>query len=66
MKYDVEGTIKVEVSIEKIEANSEAEAIQKAKEIFGERYVLDVIGSYHNKDRDVEYDLYAWEIEDDE
>lgn len=59
MKYEVEGTITIDVMLDVI-ADDEKSAILLAENSLKERYNLDVNGSYHNPDKDVKFDLDAF------
>jgi len=61
-EFQVYGTITIQVELD-IEANSEEEAIEKAKEQFTDDYNIDVHGYSHNPE-EVEIELTAIEYND--
>lgn len=64
MKFTVEGSFSVDVSIE-IEADNAESAIEAAKTHFKDSYHLDTYGYHHNPDQGVFFGLESFE-EDEE
>lgn len=62
MEFNIQGEIKFRVDFD-IEANSEEEALELAKEQLKDYYHLNVINAYHNMDS-IKFDLDAGEYED--
>lgn len=61
MKYNVEGIIKIQVSFDDIEANSEEEACKIFKERLVSNYHLDYYGLPHNPEHGISIELDAYE-----
>lgn len=64
MKYEVEGIIKIQVSIDDIEADSEEGARIKFKQQLIDNYHLDCFGLPHNPKNGVSIELDAFEQKD--
>jgi|LakMenE18May11ns_1017448.scaffolds.fasta_scaffold8911469_1 hypothetical protein len=62
-EFQVYGTITIQVELD-INANSEEDAIEQAKEILKDDYNLNVIGYHHVPEDDVEIELTAIEYND--
>lgn len=63
-EFNVYGQIRIDVVMD-IEADSEAQAIEKAKELFTDSYHLNVQGYYHTPVKDVELAIHAIEYEEE-
>jgi len=62
-EFQVYGTITIQVELD-INANSEEDAIEQAKEILKDDYNLNVIGYHHIPDEAAEIELTAIEYND--
>jgi hypothetical protein len=62
-EFQVYGTITIQVELD-INANSEEDAIEQAKEILKDDYNLNVIGYHHVPEDDVEIELTGIEYND--
>ena len=63
MEHYVTGKITFEIDLEDIEAETEEEAIEIAKERLSSMYHLSTTGAYHDKDK-VEYNIHAGQYSD--
>lgn len=62
MEYNIQGEVKFNVDFD-VEANSEEEALELAKEALRDFYSLDIVNANHDVDS-IKFNLNAGEYED--